>query len=275
MSEIGGVSVDGATMHDVEGDAGQRFAIRCWAPPGDPPEGGYPTLYLLDGGAFFGTLVEMVRLRRNRPAMTAIEACLVVGVGHPGITPYDRARRQAEYTPPPDGRSDAFLDFLVGPLHRYVDSTFETNRERRSLLGHSLAGSFVLDALSRAPEAHHGYVAVSPSIWAYRERLFDGIEAAAKLRSDMPARRVLLAVGQYDQEIAPWQTAPDRAAFEARREARAMVDSARMFAERLRAVGGRRLDVRFELCDGEDHASVVPVGFGRSLRFVGGIESPR
>lgn len=267
------VEIEGSALHTVEDAAGRSFEIRTWAPPEDPPQGGYPTLYLLDGGAFFGTLVEMVRLRRNRPAMTAVEACLVVGVGHPGPGPYDRARRQDEFTPPPDGRSDTFLDFLTGPLHDYVDAHFPTNTERRALLGHSLAGSFVLDAFCRAPAAHRAYAAVSPSIWAYPDRLFDGIGAVAPgLPDGAAARRVFLAVGQYDQEIAPWQTAPDRAAFEARREGRAMVDRARSWAERLTFEAGPAADVRFEVCPGEDHASVVPVGFGRALRFVGGID---
>ena len=266
-------TLHGATEEVLRSDAGESFAILAAAPGEPPPPGGYPVLYLLDGGAFFGTLTEMVRLRRNRPAMTGVEASLVIGVAHPGVRPYDPARRRAELTPPPNGAGDRFMDFLTGKLHPFVQDRYDVNPRRRVLLGHSLAGAFVLHALTTRPEAHAGYVALSPSIWAFRERIWSTLEPlAARLPADAAVSRVMVAVGRYDQEIAPWQeSAPNQSELRARRETRAMVDDARAFCGRLAEVAGSRMKVRFELCRDDDHASVVPVGLSRSLRFVAGM----
>lgn len=267
--------VHGAREDVLVSDTGDPYAILTAVPDEAPPAGGYPVLYLLDGGASFGTLVEMVRQRRNRPAMTAVEAAIVVGIAHPGAYPYDRTRRRMDYTPEPAGRSGAFLDFLIGKLHPWVEERYDVHVGRRVLLGHSLAGAFVLEVLAARPESHRGFVALSPSIWAAREPLRDGI-AAIRPRLERAgvddARRVMVAVGQYDQEIAPWQRrAPNQAELRGRREARAMVDNARAYCERLRRQGGPQVEVRFEVCDGEDHASILPVGLSRSLRYVAGV----
>ena len=264
----------GATEEVLPSEShGDSFAILTAVPEEPPPPGGYPVLYLLDGGAFFGTLVEMVRLRRNRPAMTGVEASVVVGIAHPGAHPYDRVRRSAEFTPGPRGRSGRFLDFLAGELHPFIEGRYDVDPGRRVLLGHSLAGAFVLEALAVNPLAHAAYVAISPSIWACRAHLLSGIDAVGtRLPPGCSARRVMVAVGQYDQEIAPWQRgAPDQRGLRARRATRAMVDEARNCCERLASAAGSGVDVRFELCRGEDHASVVPVALSRSLRFVAGV----
>ncbi len=282
MERIRSTALHGTTEEVVEARELGGFTILTAVPNEPPPPDGYPVLYLLDGGAFFGTLVEMVRLRRNRPAMTGVEASVVVGIAHPGAYPYDRLRRQVELSPPPDGRADALLHFLAEELHPLIEERIPTDPERRVLLGHSLAGAFVLHALHHRPEVHRGYVAVSPSLWAHPERseatststpdarLERGTLVAAD--SELLPRRVMVAVGRYDQEVAPWQEGvADVAALRARREERAMVDRAREYCEALEAKLDRAVEVRFELCEGEDHASVVPVGFGRALRFVAGV----
>ena len=262
----------GTTEEVLRSQSGKEYAILIAVPPEPPPPGGYPTLYLLDGGAFFGTLVEMVRLCRNRPAMTGVEASLVVGIAHPGVHPYHPNRRREDFTPAPEGKSEQFLDFLTGELHAFIEGRYNANPRRRVLLGHSLAGAFVLDALTSRPRAHAGYVAISPSIWAYRARLRSSLESLERrLRPDSPALRVMVAAGQYDQEIAPWQeSAPNQRELRARRKSRAMVDDALACCDRLAALDGHRVDVRFELCWGDDHASAVPAGLSRSLRFVAG-----
>ena len=267
--------VHGAREDVLVSGAGDPYAILTAVPDEAPPAGGYPVLYLLDGGASFGTLVEMVRQRRNRPAMTAVEAAIVVGIAHPGAYPYDRARRRMDYTPEPAGRSGAFLDFLTGELHPWMEERYEVHAGRRVLLGHSLAGAFVLETLAARPESHRGFVALSPSIWAARERLRDGLAAIGprlERAGEHHPRRLMVAVGQYDQEIAPWQRhAPNQAKLRARREERAMVDNARAYCERLRRQAGPHVEVRFDVCKGEDHASILPVGLSRSLRFVAGV----
>lgn len=273
MAEARSVVVHGATEEVLRSATGDAYSILVAAPTEPPPPAGYPVLYMLDGRACFGTLVEMIRIRRNRPEMTAIEASIVVGIAHPEIHPYDRDRRAREYAPPPEGRGDAFLDFLVNDLHPMIERRHEADPTRRVLLGHSLAGAFVLNALAARPDAHRGYVAISPSIWAQRPHLLAGVDAMGdRFDGQADTRRLVVAVGEYDQKVAPWQrSVSDLDGLILRREERAMVDEARAYCERVRAAAGSRVDVRFEFCEGEDHASVLPVGLSRSLRFVAGV----
>lgn len=245
---------------------GAPFRLLLAPSPEETPPGGFPVLYLLDGGAFFGTLVEMLRMRRNRPAMTGVGAAMIVGVAHPGVFPYDRERREGEFGPA--GR-DALLRFLLDDLHPYIEANFPVNPEHRVLLGHSLAGGFVLHALLENPDAYRSFVAISPSLWMDRDGYRRGLGTLAErvpALASIPS--VMVAVGEYDQAIAPWQReAPDQERFRRIREERRMVDDARDFAEELSQVLGNPDRVHFEVCEGEDHSSVVPRALSRSLRF--------
>ncbi|WP_405282459.1 alpha/beta hydrolase-fold protein [Gaopeijia maritima] len=269
------VSLHRTSAFDLPTPGGASTRILLAVPDEPAPPSGFPVLYLLDGGAYFGTLVEMVRLRRNRPAMTGVEACIVVGVAHPEAHPWDRERRRREFTPAPGGDAEAFRRLLHEELQPRIETDTPADPERRVLLGHSLAAAFVLDTWLESPGRYDGMLAVSPSIWAFRERLFGGlarvIDAAAP-----PRPRLRVAVGQYDQELAPWQLdAPDPDRLRARREERRMVDDAREWCERAAAASGPsgdgRPSVHFEVFAGEDHASVLPAALTRSLRPLVGI----
>lgn len=267
MIEGRAVSLHHTREFDLPDGHGASYRILLAVPDEPPPPGGFPTLYLLDGGAFFGTLVEMVRLRRNRPAMTGVEASIVVGIAHPGAHPYDRGRRQADFTPEPAGAAGAFRRFLHEVLQPTVERECRADPHRRVLVGHSLAGAFVLDSWTAAPGRYDAALAISPSIWAFRESLFGAVAGAA-----LPAGgRLRVAVGEYDQTLAPWQLdGPDRERLQARRDARRMVDDARAWCAAL-AAAAPETEVSFEVLAGEDHASVFPVALARSLRLLVGI----
>lgn len=270
------VSLHRTSAFDLPTSGGLASRILLAVPDEPPPPSGFPTLYLLDGGAYFGTLVEMVRLRRNRPAMTGVEACIVVGVAHPEAHPWDRERRRREFTPAPAGDAEGFRRVLHEVLQPRIEADTPADPQRRVLLGHSLAAAFVLDTWLDASDRYDGMLAVSPSIWAFRDRLFDGL-ARVGAADDPPHAHLRVAVGQYDQELAPWQLdAPDPARLRARREERRMVDDAREWCERAAAAMGSRdgdgaSRVHFEVFAGEDHASVLPAALTRSLRPLAGI----
>lgn len=232
-----------------------------------PPRGGFPVLYLLDGAQSFGMLVEMLRQRQVRPAMTGIEAAIVVGIAHPeGPFPYDRERRRLEYDTREGGRADSFLHFLLADVHRWVESRFPVDPARRALLGHSLAGAFVLHALTREPRSHARFVAASPSTWVDPEGFRAAVDRALL---PGPGTRCMVLVGEFDQAVAPWQEGvPDRGALERRRAERAMVDGARDAALRLTRLLPHPGQVVFDVLPGEDHASVLPIAWNRALRFV-------
>lgn len=241
------------------------------AVPDEPaPAGGFPTLYLLDGGAYFGTLVEMVRLRRNRPAMTGVEASVVVGLAHPGAHPWDRARRAREYTPEPEGAAGDFRAFLRDVVHPFIEARTPADPARRVLIGHSLAGAFTLHAWLHEPARYDRVLAISPSIWAFRAELFGALVGGggAQRVAAAPTSRAMVMVGEYDQTLAPWQRgSADPRALERRRAERRMVDDARDWCSELNARTPHPAAAFHEL-PGEDHASVLPVALSRALRLL-------
>ncbi len=62
------------------------------------------------------------------------------------------------------GGAAAFRSFLESELIPAVDKQFRTTGER-VLVGHSLAGLFVLDTLLEKPQLFKTYIASDPSLW--------------------------------------------------------------------------------------------------------------
>lgn len=84
--------------------------------------------------------------------------------------------------------------------------------------------------------------------------------------------RVLLAAGEYEQRLAPFQeTAPDAASRAVRFAESRIVDNACAMADRLSSISGQH--VRFELYSGETHMSVLPAAVNSAVRFSFGPES--
>lgn len=261
-------------------DGGEYRVLVAW-PSEPPPPSGYPAIFLLDANASFGTLVEMVRARSSRTANTGVVPAVVVGIGYPVDGPYDRERRTFDFTEaPPEqepgdvrpvsgtGGAVAFQAFLDRTVRPAIAADFPLDPARQTLFGHSLGGLFVVQSLVRAPDSFGSFVSISPSVWWARERLL--ADAASLANTGSPAK-VVIAVGQYEQEIAPWQRRLDpgeQERLERRRAARRMVDGARDVANVLRGEPGHGLDVTFDLVPGEDHSSVVPIALSRALRAV-------
>ncbi|MHB1330183.1 MAG: alpha/beta hydrolase, partial [Gemmatimonadales bacterium] len=197
--------------HQDDPRGGRRVMV-AW-PEEPPPPAGYPVIYLLDGNATFGTLVEAIRMRAHRPAATGVVPAVVVGVGSERDGPYDRVRRTFDYTPPTaagaatgleTGGREAFERVLLGELAERIESRYPIDRSRRILLGHSLGGFFVLDLLLRRPDAYAAFIAISPSIWWDSARLFEAAQGlGAVLGGAKP--RIMISVGEYEQALAPWQ----------------------------------------------------------------------
>lgn len=242
---------------------GHRYRLSISVPDSPPPEAGYPMLLVLDGGALFPTVAETERRLSHRTEATGVEPMVIVGVG-PGDTDlYDIVQRHRDFTPGPPARPEdagsgdtggatAFLSFLLDQVLPTASDAAKIDRDRVSLFGHSLAGYFILDALSRQPDAFHAWCAISPSIWWDPARLH-----AALARMGPISSRVFLGVGRREQISGQ---------SEGRRAQRRMVDAVQEIGEALRSHAPAD---RVELCvfADEDHASVVSVATVRALRI--------
>lgn len=263
---------------DFEARDGAPYRIFLAVPRSEPPEGGFPVIYMLDANAGFATFVEALRRGAVRPEATGIAPAVIVGIGYPTDGVYDRARRTFDYTAGPSvevrrgadgaaprtGGRNAFFAFIEQVLKPEIAQRCRTDPARQTLFGHSLAGYFVLDVLGRNTPAFSCYVAVSPSIWWDEERLVAGLADTPKA----PVRLSIM-VGEWEQALAPWQREREGAAeMQARRARRAMTGRAKGFAELAGWALGPSASVRFAVMPDEDHASILPVAMTRALRFV-------
>lgn len=258
---------------------GLPYRIFLRVPPGPPPATGWPVIYLLDANAVIATTVEALRVQAAYPLGTGIRDAVVVGVGYPGDAAYDSVRRSWDYGPPPGktypphsedgpdvrtGGAEAFLAFLEDELKPEIVGRVAVDRNRQAIFGHSFGGLFVLYALFTRPQAFRDWIAISPAIWWEDHNLLRYASVPAA-----PAR-ILLAVGEYEQKLAPFQIgAPDEEQRRQRQEEARIVDETRAMAERLRGSGR---PVEFALFDGETHMSVLPVAINRAIRFAFGPE---
>ncbi|WP_277810081.1 alpha/beta hydrolase [Chromohalobacter canadensis] len=246
------------------------YRISLWMPPGQPPEAGWPVIYVLDANALFATFVEAILRGSRRPDATGIGAAAVVGIAHEGDELFATERRYRDYTFGPStlvpasqaGGGEAFLTFIVDQLAPGLREEFALDGARQVLFGHSLAGYFVLYALMARPGAFRTFAAISPSIWWDEAGLH---ERMAALRGH--AARVFVAVGEWEGEAAPWQRlAPGYEQLMQRRRERRMIPRAQSMARALSGVLGEER-VRFHNFPEEDHASVLMIAIQRTLRF--------
>lgn len=226
----------------------------------------FPVLYLPDAWWTFGMATDIARVLS---ADQLIPPMLVVGIGYPGglgdaiaLRVRDMTLRQsdamerfiaqevAEFGPHPpltSGGADDFLRFLTEELAPRIERVYRGDPNQRVLHGHSLGGSFVVDAVFRQPEAFSHYLASAPALFIddgvsfLNERLY-----AADHRS-VPAN-LYLAVGLLD--------APELVASVA-----ALEDTLRVREYH---------DLRWEVTRFEDqtHRSVMPVVLRDGLRWV-------
>ena len=172
-----------------------------YAADGEPRR--YPVLYLLDGGAD-QDFPHIAGLAQHGEISGTFAEFIVVGI--------PTRRRILELTFPAQderyatfyrangvpvefangGGSADFRRFIAEEVVPFVESNFRTDG-RRTLIGESLAGLFVVDTLLRQPALFHDYVAISPSLWWNREEL--GNRAAELLNGgDYQGRRLYLTM---------------------------------------------------------------------------------
>lgn len=260
--------------------AGPAYRIFLRVPPGPAPESGWPSLYLLDANAVIATTVEALRVQAAYPLGTGISDAVVIGIGYPTEAAYDSVRRSWDYGPPPGrsypphteggpdvrtGGAALFLDFIENRLKPEIRRRAPLDLSRQSLFGHSFGGLFALFALFTRPAAFRDWIAISPAIWWEEHNLLrfatPPLELAAR-----PVPRILLGVGEYEQQLAPFQIGQgDEEQRRKRQEEAKTMDETRAMAERLQ----REFHclTEFAVFEGETHMSVLPVAINRALRF--------
>ncbi len=169
--------------------------INVWLPPGYAKDATrYPVLYVLDGGLDqdFGHIAGLADLGA---LSWTFETFIVVGVRTQDrrreLTPPPADPRYTKAFPQAGGAAD-FRRFLTQEAIPFVEGRYRT-APRRTLMGESLAGLFVVDTFLHSPQAFQDYIAVSPSLW-WDDKAPARDAAAALARHAPSERRLYLAI---------------------------------------------------------------------------------
>ena len=183
-------NTDSFVVHSAR--VGRDFQIEVTPPARAVSRGAKaPVLYALDAG-YHVAAPEAWALQ----ASGAMAPAFVVAIGYPAGAPNAREtdllyRPHWEHGVEGGGGGAAFEAFILDELRPAIEARYPVDPSRSILLGHSLAGLFVVNLLADRPRAFSAYLMASPSIWADEQTL-------ARVRAAAPkgqGRRVFLGVG--------------------------------------------------------------------------------
>jgi predicted alpha/beta superfamily hydrolase len=231
----------------------EEFKIHVYLPRNYPEEGRrYPVIYLLDSEYSFGCVSYVVRrLIKGREIPPAI----VVGVSYE--VPYEDfyRRRERDYTLstahveefPAAGHGAAFFRFLDKELIPFVNATYATEPNGRTLVGLSFSGLFSTWVLLNHPDVINRYVIISPSLWWDNGVCFRYEDAYAKNHQSLRARVYLIA---------------------GERDGRNIVNDVPRMIDRLESRSYTGLALGGRLLEDETHRTIFPNAVTKGLRFV-------
>ncbi len=138
----------------------------------------YPVIYMLD--AHPPQPAMMAGMLEQQVWGDVMSDAIIVGI--------QNTNRVRDMTPTPGDRAGAggaekFLRFIETELIPFVDKNFRTE-PHRTIAGHSLAGLFVVYALTERPDAFNAYIAASPYLHWDNNYLVERAEASFKKRSE-------------------------------------------------------------------------------------------
>ncbi|MEP6956602.1 MAG: alpha/beta hydrolase-fold protein, partial [Chthoniobacterales bacterium] len=155
---------------------GETRRINVYLPPGyaESSEIQFPVLYMPDGGMAedFLHVAGLVQVSVGNGTMRPF---ILVGI--------ENTERRRDMTGPTDnaedkkiaprvGGSEAFRKFVRAELMPEIKARYRTTEET-AIVGESLAGLFVVEALLLEPDLFDTYIAFDPSLWWNNEHLLE------------------------------------------------------------------------------------------------------
>ena len=180
---------DPIPVHDsfsIESSVVEETRVICvWTPSGyDATEDAFPVLYMPDGGVkedfphIANTLAKLV-------SENSIPPLILVGI--------ENTERRRDLTGPSEDPSDEkiapltdgaskFRRFIANELIPEIDRRYRTT-DKRSIIGESAAGLFVVETLFLQPDMFNSYIAMDPAIYWNKKYL---VRTAAERLSEFP-----------------------------------------------------------------------------------------
>jgi predicted alpha/beta superfamily hydrolase len=162
----------------------------------------YPVLYLLDGDVTFGMAASIARYLQFG---NTIPELMIVGIGYGTLKKSEGNMKSRDYTiSPKKGRSGTggapkFREFLKEELIPYMESTYRSNPDERTISGYSLGSLFALYTLFTEPDLFNNYIIGSPHLSWDEYRIFTVQEEAFETMDDIEAK-VFISVGSEEDE---------------------------------------------------------------------------
>lgn len=159
----------------IKGPEGRDFDLLLRVPQGPAPADGWPCLLVLDGDRLFGAVAGAAAALSHRTEKTGVAPMVVAAVAHRAEGGEGQRSRDFTSRPCPEtswsgpyGGAEVFRAFLLAHVAPLVKAAAPVDASRLSLLGHSLAGLFVLETLAAEPRAFARWISLSPSLWWHR-----------------------------------------------------------------------------------------------------------
>jgi predicted alpha/beta superfamily hydrolase len=236
-------------LHITSSIMGQEYALYVNLPRYyDDTTRVFPVLYLLDAQWDF-PLVNAVFGEQYYDGF--VPEFITVGVTWAGENPNYDSLRARDFTPthiqqePQSGEGAKFLSFIKKELVPFIDSTYRTKKNDRTLMGSSLGGLFTLYAMFNEPELFNRYVLTSPALGWDNEVIDTCEKAYADQKSELPVK-LFMAVGGYEPGVPSFQK----------------------FVEHLKARNYKGLDLQTRILEGIGHSGSKAEGYARGLQAV-------
>jgi len=162
----------------------------------------YPVLYLLDGDVTFGMAASIARYLQFG---NTIPELIIVGIGYGTLKKSEGNMKSRDYTiSPKRGRSGTggapkFREFLKEELIPYIENTYRSIPDERTISGYSLGSLFAIYTLFTEPGLFNNYIIGSPHLSWDEYRIFTIQEEAFEKMDDIEAK-VFISVGSEEDE---------------------------------------------------------------------------
>ncbi len=188
---------------------GETRVINVWTPPTyENGNDSYPVLYMPDGGIkedfphIANTISKLIKEK-------SIPPIILVGIENTergrDLTGYSESEYDAKYSPVTDGAKN-FRAFITEELFDEIGKRYRV-KNRKGIIGESLAGLFVMETFMQEPETFDFYIAFDPSLWWNDHYL---VRNANNLLDKFPDKNIKLwfagssaeDISQYTNELA-------------------------------------------------------------------------
>lgn len=143
----------------------------------------FPVVYLLDGDAHFYSVMGRIHQLSSVNGNTICPQMIVVGIVNTNrvrdLTPSKDSTNKEKWMAENSGGGAQFMSFMEKELIPYIDSAYST-APYRMLIGHSLGGLTVINALQNHSHLFNSYVSIDPSLWWHQQKLLKEFAASEK-----------------------------------------------------------------------------------------------